>query len=119
MIYLVTVIDVIKTQNYRVFLRGEEGRGLGGGGGEGGWERGKMKGVRGGGRWLGVGGRGGGRGKRVRGRGEGERGRSSSKTKKKGNILMRRYFIQIKGNAFLHTFHNGNEMSRIRRILSW
>lgn len=32
---------------------------------------------------------------------------------------MRRYFIQIKSNAFLHTFHNGNEMSRIRRILSW
>lgn len=117
MIYLVTVIDVIKTQNYRVFLRGEEGRGLGGGGGEGGWERGKRKGVRG--RGKRVRGRGKGRGKRVRGRGEGERGRSSSKTKKKGNILMRRYFIQIKSNAFLYTFHNGNEMSRIRRILSW
>lgn len=40
------------------FLRGEEGRGLGGGGAEGGWERGKRKGVRG-------------RGKRVRSRGKG------------------------------------------------
>lgn len=71
MIYLVTVIDVIKTQNYRVFLRGEEGRGLGGGGGggEGGWERGKRKGVRG--RGKRVRGRGKGRGKRVRGRGKG------------------------------------------------
>lgn len=42
------------------FLRGEEGRGLGGEGAEGGWERGKRKrkGVRG-------------RGKRVKGRGKG------------------------------------------------
>lgn len=114
MIYLVTVIDVIKTQNYRVFLRGEEGRGLGGGGGEGGWERGKRKGVRG--RGKRVRGRGKGRGKRVRGRGKGV---EAVARQKKGNILMRRYFIQIKSNAFLHTFHNGNEMSRIRRILSW
>lgn len=56
MIYLVTVIDVIKTQNYRVFFKGE-GRGLGGGGG--GWERGKR-----------VRGRGKGRGKGEEGWGE-------------------------------------------------